>query len=59
MTGVRALTSHTMMGTQPSRGATCSIEELNAIITAPSGGLTMLPNTDMDEVYPGLFVGDE
>ena len=48
-----------MMGTQPSRGATCSIEELNAIITAPSGGLTMLPNTDMDEVYPGLFVGDE
>ncbi len=38
---------------------TCTEEELRAIIVAPSGGLTMLPSTALDEVYPGLFVGEE
>ncbi len=46
------------MGLQASSAVTCSIEELNAIITAPSGGIFLTPSADMDEVYPGLFVGN-
>ncbi|XP_050408295.1 dual specificity protein phosphatase 3 isoform X2 [Patella vulgata] len=36
----------------------CTIEELMAIITAPTGGFVMLPNTDCDEVFPGIILGD-
>ncbi|KAL4224481.1 hypothetical protein ACF0H5_015182 [Mactra antiquata] len=34
-------------------------EELQRIITAPSGGLTMLPSDPYDEVYPNLYIGEE
>ncbi|KAL3841906.1 hypothetical protein ACJMK2_019995 [Sinanodonta woodiana] len=37
----------------------CTIEELLAIITAPSGGLTMLPNEAYNESYPNIYLGEE
>ncbi|KAK7491423.1 hypothetical protein BaRGS_00017252 [Batillaria attramentaria] len=36
----------------------CTIEELDNIITASTGGLTVLPNTPYDEIIPGLFIGE-
>ncbi|XP_061182846.1 uncharacterized protein LOC133191154 [Saccostrea echinata] len=38
---------------------TCTTKEIDDIITAPSGGITMLPSNACDEVYPGLFIGEE
>lgn len=37
----------------------CTIDRLQEIITAPSGGITMLPGTAFDEVYPNIFIGEE
>lgn len=34
-------------------------DELLNIITAPSGGLIMMPNEACDEVYDNVFIGDE
>ena len=42
--------------TGSSTGA--NIDELQAIITDPSDGFMMMPSRAMDEVYPGLYVGD-
>ncbi|KAH9518822.1 Dual specificity protein phosphatase 3 [Bulinus truncatus] len=36
----------------------CTIEELQNIITAPSGGFTMLPNTEFDEICDGILLGE-
>lgn len=33
--------------------------ELLEIITAPSGGMTLLPSESFDEVYPNLLIGEE
>lgn len=37
----------------------CTVDELQNVITAPTGGLTMLPSTAYDEVYPNLYLGEE
>ncbi|XP_022333110.2 dual specificity protein phosphatase 3-like [Crassostrea virginica] len=42
-----------------SNPATCTPEELDEIITAPSGGIQMLPSNAYDEVYPGIYIGEE
>ena len=34
-------------------------EDLERIITEPSGGLYMSPSRAMDEVWPGLYVGEQ
>ncbi|CAG2223779.1 DUSP3 [Mytilus edulis] len=34
----------------------CTVDELQNVITAPTGGLTMLPSTAYDEVYPNLYL---
>ena len=34
-------------------------KDLDAIITAPSGGLYRKPSHAMDEVVPGVFIGEE
>ncbi|XP_064635492.1 dual specificity protein phosphatase 3-like [Lineus longissimus] len=36
----------------------CTVEELEEIITGPSGGFTMLPNEAYHEVYPSIFLGE-
>uniref|UniRef100_T1J880 protein-serine/threonine phosphatase n=1 Tax=Strigamia maritima TaxID=126957 RepID=T1J880_STRMM len=36
----------------------CSIPELTAIITAPSGGYYLTPTDPYNEVFPGIFIGD-
>ncbi|GFR76992.1 dual specificity protein phosphatase 3 [Elysia marginata] len=36
----------------------CTIEELEGIITAPSGGLTMLPSSPYDEICEGIYIGE-
>ncbi|CAL1541514.1 unnamed protein product [Lymnaea stagnalis] len=36
----------------------CNIQELENIITAPSGGIVMLPSTAYDEVCDGIFLGE-
>ena len=36
-----------------------TIDELLNIITADTGGLTMLPSNASDEVYPNVFIGEE
>lgn len=36
-----------------------SPDDLLKIITAPSGGLTLLPSAAYDEVYPNIFIGEE
>uniref|UniRef100_A0A0B7BA16 Dual specificity protein phosphatase n=2 Tax=Arion vulgaris TaxID=1028688 RepID=A0A0B7BA16_9EUPU len=36
----------------------CTIQELDNIITAPTGGLTLYPSRAYDEVYDGIFVGE-
>ncbi|XP_055899110.1 serine/threonine/tyrosine-interacting-like protein 2 [Biomphalaria glabrata] len=36
----------------------CSIEELENIITSPTGGLTMLPSTAFDKICEGIFLGE-
>lgn len=42
----------------PKEDKPCTIEELEAIITASTGGITMLPSTPYDEIIPGLFLGE-
>ena len=42
-----------------SNPATCTPEELDEIINAPSGGIQMLPSNAYDEVYPGIYIGEE
>ncbi|VDI60200.1 dual specificity phosphatase 3 [Mytilus galloprovincialis] len=37
----------------------CTVDELQNVITAPTGGLTMLPSTAYDEVYPNLYLGED
>ncbi|BFZ03904.1 hypothetical protein BsWGS_06943 [Bradybaena similaris] len=39
-------------------GRPCNIEELENIITAPSGGCVMYPGRAYDEVYDGVFIGE-
>ena len=34
-------------------------EELERIITADTGGYTLLPSEAYDEVYPSLYIGEE
>lgn len=48
-----------MAKSKHSRSVTCTPEELDDIITAPSGGFQMLPSNAYDEVYPGIYVGEE
>jgi hypothetical protein len=36
----------------------CTVEELDEIITAPSGGFTMCPNDGHNEVYPNIFISE-
>lgn len=48
-----------MAKSKQSKSATCTPEELDDILTAPSGGLQMLPSNAYDEVYPGIYVGEE
>ncbi|XP_076442865.1 dual specificity protein phosphatase 3-like [Babylonia areolata] len=36
----------------------CTPEELEAIITAPTGGMLLEPSTAYDEIVPGLFIGE-
>lgn len=36
----------------------CTVEELRNVCLWPSGGIQVYPTEDMDEVYPGLFLGD-
>jgi len=36
----------------------CTVDELEDIITASTGGLTMLPSTAYDEVYPNVYIGE-
>ena len=43
---------------QDKEEAPCTIEELEAILTAPTGGLAMEPSTAYDEILPGLFLGE-
>ncbi|KAK3101801.1 hypothetical protein FSP39_006448 [Pinctada imbricata] len=43
----------------PDDDGPCTPEDLDTIITAPSGGLTMLPTDGYNEVYPDLLIGDE
>ncbi|KAK7098584.1 dual specificity protein phosphatase 3-like [Littorina saxatilis] len=38
--------------------APCTIEELEAIITAQTGGLFLEPSAAYDEILPGLYLGD-
>ena len=38
--------------------APCTIEELEAILTAPAGGFAMEPSSDYDQVFPNLYLGD-
>lgn len=42
----------------PKTNHPCTIEELESIITAPSGGMVMLPSTAYDEIVAGLFLGE-
>ncbi|KAL8583850.1 hypothetical protein ACOMHN_040319 [Nucella lapillus] len=44
-------------GTGETEGP-CTVEELEAIITAPTGGLMLEPSTAYDEILPGLFIGE-
>lgn len=37
----------------------CKPAELFDILTFPSGGLMLLPSNAMDEVYPGIYIGEE
>lgn len=37
----------------------CTVEELEGIITFPAGGMHMLPSRDLDEVWHGIYIGDE
>ena len=46
-------------GKDGTKGSLCTPEELTEIIEAPCGGMAMLPNTHYDEVYPGIYIGDE
>uniref|UniRef100_A0A8W8NAR0 protein-serine/threonine phosphatase n=1 Tax=Magallana gigas TaxID=29159 RepID=A0A8W8NAR0_MAGGI len=48
-----------MAKSKQSKSVTCTPEELDDIITAPSGGLQMLPSNAYDEVYPRIYVGEE
>ena len=34
-------------------------DELLQIITADTGGCTLLPSEDYDQVYPNLYIGEE
>lgn len=34
-------------------------DELMTIITAPSGGMLMAPSSAYDEVYEGIYIGEE
>ncbi|XP_041365833.1 dual specificity protein phosphatase 3-like [Gigantopelta aegis] len=45
--------------TEDSSCGLCTAEELTDIMTAASGRYTLLPNTPYDEVYPGIYVGEE
>lgn len=38
--------------------APCTVEELENIITASTGGLLLEPSTAYDEILPGLFIGE-
>lgn len=44
---------------KPQEEPTCTTEELMNIITAPSGGMVMLPSNGHDEVFPGIYIGEE
>lgn len=48
-----------MAKSKQSKSVTCTPEELDDIITAPSGGFQMLPSNAYDEVYPMIYVGEE
>ncbi len=37
----------------------CTVEVLQDIITAPSGGKLLQPSNEMDQVYPNLYIGNE
>ena len=39
--------------------ALCTVDELMDIITAETGGMVVLPSSSYDEVYEGIFIGDE
>lgn len=53
------ITADDMAKSKQSKSATCTPEELDDILTAPSGGLQMLPSNAYDEVYPRIYVGEE
>ena len=36
-----------------------TVGEIDQIITADTGGLTLLPSDDYNEVYPNLYIGEE
>ena len=40
-------------------GKPYTVEEIDRIITADTGGLTLLPSDDYNEVYPNLYIGEE
>lgn len=37
----------------------CTVSELENILTAPSGGMVMLPGEPYDLVWPGIYLGEE
>ena len=37
----------------------CTVEELTTIITFPTGGIVVMPTEDLNEVWPGIYIGDE
>lgn len=39
--------------------AACTVADLENIITAKTGGITMLPSNAYDEVFPNLYIGEE
>ncbi|GFY38208.1 dual specificity protein phosphatase 3 [Trichonephila inaurata madagascariensis] len=43
----------------PSREPLCTLEELRGICMFPSGGFQAYPTQDCDEVYPGIFIGND
>ena len=36
----------------------CTVEELENVLTAPSGGMSMTPSDAYNEVYDGIYIGE-
>lgn len=54
-----ATAENVSMATVVDNDGPCTPDELLRIITAPSGGICMMPSESFNEVFPNLYLGEE